>query len=138
MFTKLLLPLDLTDKHQPVLTAAVEAAQQGATVALVHVIEVIPGVSREEEQSFFDRLEQSAHAHLRKYADDLLRRGVSCQYAVLYGHRVSEVVRYAAESGADLIVLTAPRLDPDKPTAGWGSLSFRVSLLSKCSVLLVK
>ncbi len=139
MFKKLLLPLDLTNKHQPVVNAAVELAQKhGATVTLLHVIEVIPGVSRDEEKSFFDRLEQSAAKHLRQGADDLSRHGIPCQQRLLYGHRVSEIIRYATEISADLIVLTAPRLDPDNPTIGWGSLSFRVSFLSRCSVLLVK
>jgi hypothetical protein len=39
---------------------------------------------------------------------------------------------------ADLIVLTAPRIDPDHPVAGWASLSFKISLLAECPILLVK
>ena len=54
------------------------------------------------------------------------------------GTRAPDVVRYAGEVGADLIVLTAPRFDPEHPAAGWGSLSYKVGILSSCPVLLVK
>ena len=45
---------------------------------------------------------------------------------------------WSAEEAADLIVLTAPRFDPAAPGAGWGSMSYRIGILSQCPVLLVK
>jgi hypothetical protein len=35
-------------------------------------------------------------------------------------------------------ILTAPRLDAAVPSAGWGSMSYRIGILSQCPVLLVK
>jgi hypothetical protein len=48
--------------------------------------------------------------------------------------------RTAASSFTSLrmIVLTAPRLDPNNPGASWGSLSYKISMLASCPVLLVK
>jgi hypothetical protein len=47
-------------------------------------------------------------------------------------------VRFARSLAADLIILTAPRLDPDHPEECWGSLSFKLGIFSACPVLLVK
>jgi hypothetical protein len=49
-----------------------------------------------------------------------------------------EIIRYATEAKADLIIAIAPRVDPKNVAAGWGSLSYKISLLSPCPVLLVK
>jgi universal stress protein A len=139
MFKKLLVPLDLTDKHQAVLATAAELAQQnGGDVTLLHVIEVIAGLSIEEDKGFFNRLERSADKHLQGYLKGLMKRQIPCQKKVLIGNRAREIVAFAAENGAELILLTAPRFDPSNPTASWGSLSYKVGLLSQCPVLLVK
>ena len=42
------------------------------------------------------------------------------------------------ESDADLIILTAPQVDPVNPVAAWGSMSHKIGVLSPCPVLLVK
>jgi hypothetical protein len=57
---------------------------------------------------------------------------------VRLGNRAREIVRFASDSGSDLIVLTAPNFDPENPAQGWGSMAWRVTLLSPCPVLLAK
>ena len=139
MFNKILVPLDLTDKHQPALAIAAELAQQsGGEVTLLHVIEVIPGLSMDEEKSFYSRLDRAARKHLKRFANALAKRPITCREEILYGNRAREIARYAVETGADLIILTAPRIDPDNPAVSWGSLSYKVGILSQCPVLLVK
>jgi nucleotide-binding universal stress UspA family protein len=138
MFKKILLPVDLTDKHGPALQIAGEAAKDGGRVILLHVIEIIAGLSQEEERDFFARLEAKARKHLERLGAALAQRQVAWQGEIVYGHRAAEVARVAGQMGADLIVLTAPRFDPDAPAASWGSLSWKISLLSPCPVLLVK
>jgi nucleotide-binding universal stress UspA family protein len=139
MFRKILLPVDRSDKHAPALNVASELAGQSAgEVLLLHVIEIISGLSLEEEKDFYRRLEKLARAHVQRLADELGRRKVSCRADVVFGNRVPEIVRYAREMGADLIVLTSPRLDLNNPAEGWGSLSYKVSLVAPCPVLLVK
>ena len=139
MFKCLLLPLDLTDKHDKVVQTAAELAiQSGGSVTLLHVIELIPGLSREEDRAFYDRLEKSAQKHLDRIAQSLAAKQVPHHSAILFGHRVQETVRFAQEKNSDLIVLTSPTFDPAQPAVGWASLSFKISVLSPVPVLLVK
>ncbi len=139
MFKKILLPVDLADKHGPALNVAADLANLGGgEIVLLHVIEVIAGLPMEEERDFYGRLEKRAREHLGRLGGQLKRRGVAWRTEILYGHRGAEVVRFAAATGIDLIVLTSPRLDPSNLAAGWGSLSYKISIVCPCPVLLVK
>jgi nucleotide-binding universal stress UspA family protein len=139
MFKKLLLPVDLTDKHGPALAAAADlACQSQGEVVLLHVIEVIPGLPREEERAFYDRLERKARAHLERLGERLGNRKIPWRAEILYGNRGQEALGYATATSIDLIVLTSPRVEPANPTAGWGSLSYKIGVLCPCPVLLVK
>jgi nucleotide-binding universal stress UspA family protein len=139
MFKRILLPVDLSERHQRAIdTAADLASQSGGEVVLLHIIEVIQGLSLEEEKDFYERLEKMARKHLGKLSGDLQARKISARTEILYGQRGPEIVRYASGTAADLIVLTAPRLDPANPALGWASLSYKIGFLSPCPVLLVK
>jgi universal stress protein F len=138
MFRKILLPLDLSDRHRRAVDIAAELTKSsGGEVVLLHVIEVIPGVPLEDEKAFYGRLHEMAKKHLKGAARYLSENGVPCQTKVAYGHRAREVVDQADALGADLIVLTAPQIDAANPT-GWGSLSWKIGVLCSCPVLLVK
>jgi nucleotide-binding universal stress UspA family protein len=138
MFKRILVPLDLTDKHRSALDNALELARQsGGEVTLLHVIEVIPGLSRDDESAFYNRLERMARQHLEQHSKVFAERNIPVHREVVYSNRAPEIARYAAESGADLIVLTAPQIEPANP-ASWGSMSYKVSILARCPVLLVR
>jgi len=66
MFRKLLLPVDLSDRHQPALNVAIELAGPTGEVMLLHVIEVIPGLDLEEDKAFYAHLEKAARIHLER------------------------------------------------------------------------
>jgi nucleotide-binding universal stress UspA family protein len=139
MFKQILLPIDLTDRHGPALeTAAGLAEQSGGVVVLLHVIEVVAGLLQDEMADFYKQLDKKARHHLRGLGAFLDRRAISWRLEVCCGKRATEVVRFAADSGMDLIGLTAPRLDPNNLGASWGSLSYKIGVLSSCPVLLVK
>jgi nucleotide-binding universal stress UspA family protein len=139
MFRNILLPVDLTDKHRQALEAAADLARQsGGEVTLLHIIEVIPGLEMEEERPFYTRLEKTARKHLEKLGAQLEGKAIRWRAEVRFGTRGPDIVRYAGEAGTDLIVLTSPRFDPERPAAGWGSLSHKLGILSACPVLLVK
>jgi nucleotide-binding universal stress UspA family protein len=139
MFKKILLPVDLTDRHGPALDVAGElAARGGGEVTLLHVIETIAGLPPDSDRAFYGGLERTARGHLDRLGKRLGERGLPCRLEVRYGHRAQECARYAEETGADLVVLTAPRFDPAAPAAGWGSMSYRIGILCRCPVLLVK
>jgi nucleotide-binding universal stress UspA family protein len=139
MFRKILVPLDLTDKHQKALATAAELVSRGGgEVFLVHVIELIHGLPQEEEKDFYDRLERAAQEHLQKYSDWLRQREVAHRQEIFFGGRALEILRYAREINVDLIVLTAPLAEPGKPDAGLGSLSYKVGVFAPCAVMLVR
>src|SRR5262245_16803582 len=139
MYKKILLPVDLTDRHGRAMDAARElVAQGGGTVTLLHVVEIIPGLSLEEEKDFYRRLERVARAHLNRLGKQLEERQVPWQAEVRFGGRAPESVRFGVETGADLIILTTPRIDPSDPNSNWGSLGYKIGILSQCPVLLVK
>jgi nucleotide-binding universal stress UspA family protein len=139
MFHKILVPLDLTERHQPALNhAAALAKQSNGELVLLHVIETIAGIGLEEERAFFDRLKNAAQEHLDRQGSLLSKQKVSWKAEVRFGHRAAEITRCAAELNADLIVLTSPRFRPENPLAGWSSVSHKVSMFAQCPVLLVK
>ena len=139
MFRKILMPVDLTDRHQPALDIAARLATESTgTVTLLHVVEIIPGVWPQEERQLYSRLEQAARDHLAKLGRDLGAHQVPRREEVIFGERAHEIVRYAMETGVDLIVLSSHRIDLQDPNLGWGTVSYKVGILSQCPVLLVK
>jgi nucleotide-binding universal stress UspA family protein len=139
MFQRILLPVDLTDRHDAALNMAAELCRlsQGEII-LLHVVEVISGLNVEEERPFYDRLERIARAHLQRLGQKLGDRKVRWRIEVRLGPRVQQVVDCARDVDADLVVLTTPRPDPANLPAGWGSLGVRVGLVVPCPVLLVR
>ena len=139
MFKKILVPIDLSDSHQQAIEIAAKLAGEGdGQVTLLHVVEVIPGLWIEEERDFYDRLEAAARAHLSRLGRQLEELHVPRREEVIFGNRAEEIVRYAMEAGVDMIVLSSHRIDLKNPGAGWGTLSYKVGILSQCPVLLVK
>ena len=139
MFKKILVPLDLSDRHQQALEIAARLAKESdGEVTLLHVIAIIPGLHMEEDRDFYQRLEQVALDHLTRLGRYLEEHQITRREEIIYGSRAPEIVRYAMETGVDLIVLTSHRIDPEDPAVGWGTVSYKVGILSQCPVLLVK
>jgi universal stress protein A len=132
-------PVDLTDVHQGALDIAARLAKEhDGEVTLLHVVEVISEVWATEDRGFYTRLERTARDHLARLGHALEARAVPRREEVVFGHRAPEIVRYAGEMGADLIVLKSHRIDLQNPSAGWGTVSYKVGILAQCPVLLVK
>jgi len=139
VFRKILLPLDLTDKHQKTLEIAASLAEQsGGEVTLLHVVELIPDLPREEQPDFYENLEQEARRHLQEIARRLEERHIPWHIVILYGNRADEIITYASENAIDLIVLSSHKVDLDKPLSGWATMSYKIGILAQCPVLLVK
>lgn len=138
MFERILVPLDLSPRHLTAVDVAAEVRAPEGEVTLIHVVEVIPGIPIGEDRAFYDRIEAQVEGHLGGQRERLDGQGVPCQVAIRYGDRAEEIVRYAEEIAADLIVLGSHRIDPETPGAGWGTLSYKIGILAPCPVLLVK
>ncbi len=138
MFRRILLPVDLTDKNEAALSAAREMVADDGSILLLHVIETIADAPFEDMQDFYQRLEEKARTGMSAMAEALAERRVAVEQHLIYGRRTSEIVSFAAQNGADLILVSSRHLDPDHPAAAWASISHQVAVLARCPVLLLK
>jgi len=139
MFRRILVPVDLTEKSVAAVDIAYEFARQSkAEVILLHVIETIEHIQFDELKPFYGRLEASARSGLREFSERFVSSKLPVDQVVIYGHRTEQIVDYAIENGADLIIMASHRIDPDRPGHDWGSISYAVAILSPCPVMLVK
>jgi nucleotide-binding universal stress UspA family protein len=139
MFKRIILPLDLTDRHEAALQTAVELARANTgEVILLHVVELIAGLGWAEEKEFYLRLERRARDHLAKLGARLTREHIPWQLEVILGNRAIDSAGFAAECKADLIVLTSPPFQPEHPGASLASMTWRIGLIATCPVLLVR
>jgi nucleotide-binding universal stress UspA family protein len=100
MFQRILLPMDLTRKHQAAFASALDLAQQSSgEVVLLHVVEVIPGVPMEEDREFYERLEQTARTHLNRYRTECAKEQVACRVEIRFGNRAPEIALCQADAG---------------------------------------
>jgi len=139
MFHRILVPVDLTAKSMNAVDQAYDlAAESGAEVILLHVIETIEHVDFEELKPFYDRLEKSAMQGLREFSERFTLNKLSVDQALVYGHRTHAIVDYAINNNVDLIIIASHRVDPDRPGHDWSTISYAVAIMSPCPVLLVK
>ena len=141
MFQRILVPVDLTEKSVTAVDMAYElAAQSGAEVVLLYVIQTIEHVEFEFEElkPFYDRLESSARKGLQEFSERFVANKLRIDQAIVCGQGTKEIIDFAIRSRTDLIVMASHRIDPDRPGHDWSSISYAVAILSPCPVLLVK
>ena len=138
MFRRILIPLDLSERHRRAVDVAAGLADPSGTLTLLHVIAEIEGVRPEELGEFYDGLRARAAEVLKRPADELAARGLESRVEIIVGRRGFEILRIAEEEDHDLIVLASHHIDPARPGGGLGTLSHQVALLAPCDVLLVR
>ncbi len=138
MFHRILIPLAFNDENEAAIRVGCDLAQrEGSEVLLLHVVETIRGIPFEEMRDFYERLERRAETELGAVAERFRALPVEVKSDVVFGARAEQIVSYAQERGADLIVLSSHPASPDSP-ASLGTISHRVALFASCPVLLVK
>lgn len=140
MFRNILIPVDFTLKNEAALNAALDLARGSseAKVTLLHVIETIEHVEFDEMADFYRGLETRAAAKLYGMEDRFKQAGLSVDHEIIYGKRTETIVHHAEERGYDLIVLASHPVDREHPALGIGSISYRIAIVVRCPVLLVK
>jgi universal stress protein A len=134
-----LIPTDLTNRTQTALNMAQRLALPGSSrLTLLHVIATINGVRSTELKSFYARLERKSLATMRSFARTVEASALRVESAVSYGRRAEEIVSFGASHDVDLIVLASHRVNPSMVNRDWGTISYKVSILAQCPVLLVK
>jgi universal stress protein A len=138
MFQRILVPVDLSGKGRSALETARELSAPGAVVTLVHVVETLEDVPFDEMEEFYRQLEKRAIAMLDEWVSAYEHQGGRAERHVLFGRRLSEILRFASAEGSDLILLRSHKIDPEAPGRGWATLSYRIAVLAECPVLLLK
>jgi len=139
MFKHLLIPLDFTAKNDPAIAIARQMAGSGRSrVTLLHVIEAIEGVADQEVEDFYKVLETRARRSLSRLRTDLAKHEIEAEFAIAFGKRSEEIVRFAEEAAADLIIMSSRRLVPDSPRQSWPTISHQVAVFAACPVLLAR
>ncbi|HEY4591413.1 MAG TPA: universal stress protein [Thermoanaerobaculia bacterium] len=141
MFRKILIPVDFTEKNEPALRTALEIAgrvEGGSEVTLLHVIEAIEHLEEGEMADFYRSLETRATARLFTLQERFKAAGFGVRQELLIGKRAETIVRYAEDQEMDLVILSSHKVDRDHPALGLGTLSYRIAIVVRCPVLLVK
>ena len=139
MFRHILIPVDFSERNRTAVDVARDMAKQSeARITLIHVIETIEYISVTEMRDFYNRLERSAREGMTELSESLSGESIPVENVILLGKRHDEIIRFAIDNQVDLILMSSHRVDPDRPAANFGSISYRVAVLSPCAVLLLK
>ncbi len=137
LFQHILVPVDFTPKNEAALSAAEQLARQNAArLTLLHVIEFIDFPDDDEISEFYDKLRERSSTELEKLTRTL-NPDVEVAAETIVSHRSRGIVTYAMENQIDLIVMSSHPIDLDR-RAGWGTISYQVSALCQCPIMLVK
>jgi nucleotide-binding universal stress UspA family protein len=139
VFSRILVPADLAEGAARSLKLALALARNGrASVTLVHVVQQVPGLPPGEMRAFYDRLVEKSRRRLASAAKPFAARGITVRSQVLIGEPAREIARAAAAARADVIVIGSHKVNPNRRGMGWGTTSYKVGILCRCPILLVK
>jgi len=138
VFDHILVPVDFTDKNARALDVAIQMAKSfRSRLTLLHVIETLE-YEDEELNSFYETLAVQARTQLQSMAEQCAQAAVEVDQEVIFGRRAVGIVDYASTQNADLLILSSHRIGPEHSPQSLVTLSYQVSILCQCPVLLVK
>jgi nucleotide-binding universal stress UspA family protein len=138
VFRRILVPVDFTPRSlRAVRAAAKVAATTGAKTMLLHVIERIDDGESGAFESFYRKLESAAREKMKALLAPFGQR-LPVRAEILYGKPVGEILRFAQANRIDLIVMSSHKLPLRHSGESWGTVSYKIGILSRCPVLLVK
>ena len=134
-FKRILVPVDFTARSRASLDVAARIAQRdGSRVRVLHVIERIEHLPAASLKAFYARLAKAATRNLEGLVHH--KWSARMQGELRFGNRAAEILRSAGAWRADLIVLASHAVSGGR--ADWATLSYRVAVGARCTVLLVK
>ncbi len=139
-FRHILVPLSFSPKNQTALDIAFEITEvNSAHVTLLHVIERIDAAAEDNEtDAFYERLRQRADSELESRSQRFIEAGIETEYKLRWGKRAAEIVRFVDEREVDLIIMSSHPVDASQLAKSLATVSYHVSILAPCPVLLVK
>lgn len=139
LFHHILVPLDFTQKNNAALKIALKLAKQNHShVTLLHVIETIDYAEDEEIAGFYETMKVRSRTRLAACGDRFRDLDIPVEEKVMLGRRGHGIVTYAMRKEVDLVVLSSHKIKLGQEPKGWATLSYQISILCQCPVLLVK
>jgi len=142
MFDKIMVAIDQAEITNKLLDAAVEIAQNKQTqVTLVHVSQeyVSNGMTYVPEnflEEILNEMEKAGLEQLQQAKSKLKSAGINPETVHLKGDPAHEILNYARDTEQQLIIIGSRGLRGIKEMM-LGSVSHKVSQLSKCPVLIM-
>ncbi|MCE5264384.1 MAG: universal stress protein [Deltaproteobacteria bacterium] len=139
MFQHILVPTDFSKSHISALEIATSLATKFAGVIhLLHVVEIISDTTFEEYEEFYSKLEKRAQRMMKARIGSYGGKGVQIVPSIIYGNRVQEILKFIDEYKIDLIIMNSHKVERKNPVQSWGTISYKVALLTDCPIMLVK
>ena len=139
MFQHILVPTDFSEQSKHAFDIAANIVRhEGGTISLLHVIETISGTTFDEFEGFYTKLEKRAWDLMDTFMAPYEDSHVKIEPKILYGNRPEQILKFASDHNIGLIVMNSHRIQPEDPVQGWGTISYKVAVLSQCPVMLVK
>jgi nucleotide-binding universal stress UspA family protein len=136
MFKHLPVPIDLSARNTRTLTITLElAARNRASITLLHVIHCVANVLLRELRGFYRQLSVKSERKLEIAAAPFIRKGVRVRPAVAIGLPAPEIIKLAARTQVDLIVMGSHNVDPTRPGQCCGASSYEVGIGYQCPVM---
>ena len=139
MFRQILVPTDFSKKHiHPLEIATNLASRYKSTIHLLHVVEIIADTTFTEYEDFYNKLEKRAQKQMSNLIAMYEGKPVQIIPHIAYGNRVQEILKFSREHEIGLIIMNSHKVELKNPIQSWGTISYKVALLSDSPVMLVK
>lgn len=139
VFKQILVPTDFSKGSRQTLDIAYKIGlTEKRKIYLLHVIEILADTTFEQFKDFYARLERRAQKQMGTLTKRYQGGQVQVFQKIVYGNRVREILKFARDNKIDLIVMNSHKIDPQDPGQGWGTISYKVGVLSHVPVMLVK
>jgi nucleotide-binding universal stress UspA family protein len=139
MFREILVPTDFSKKHINPLEIAINlATKYKSVIHLLHIVEIIADTTFAEYEDFYTTLEKRAQKLMSALIASYQGKGVQIIPRIVYGNRVQEILKFVKENRIDLIIMNSHKVEMNDPMQSWGTISYKVALLSDCPIMLAK
>jgi len=141
MYQKILVPVDLSDKHSwrkaiPTAVTLCESFDAGLIVMTVVPDIAMPVIGQYLPQDFSDRVKQQVSGHLKAFVQAQIPPGIEVQQRIVFGKIYERIINTAAKAKVDLIVMGSHH--PELKDYLLGPNAARVVRHAKTSVMVVR
>lgn len=141
-FNHILIPVDVIGKNRNAIDIAFELAiENKANVSMLHVIQEIENAEErvdDETNEFYENVKSHVLSEMERLSQQLIESGVDVGIKAIVGDRKQTIVTYASDHNVDLIVMSSHTVDPENIANSLNTLSYKVSVMCDCPILLLK